>query len=112
MGVPIAMTLLVRDPLPLGEVTLVPKALSGRSEAEMAHAMAAAVADAEFASAADALRHLRQAFPQAPLGTARRGRQRPDASASAGHSRGKVTSRDRPAARGRRRAAPRPRPRA
>ena len=69
MGAPIAMTLLIHEPLPLGEVTLVPKAVSRRSEADMAHAMAAAVADAEFASAADVLRHLRQAFPQAPLGT-------------------------------------------
>ena len=69
MGAPIAMTLLIHDPHPLGDVTLVPKAVTGRSEADMAHAMAAAVADAEFASAADVLQHLRQAFPQAPLGT-------------------------------------------
>ena len=31
--------------------------------------MGAAVADAEFACAADVLKHLRHAFPQAPLGT-------------------------------------------
>ena len=67
MGAPFAMTFLVHDPYPLGDVTLLPKALTGRSEADMAHAMAAAVADAEFASAADALVHLRHAFPQAPL---------------------------------------------
>ena len=61
------MTLLVRDPRPLREVTLVPKAMRGRSAADMAHAMAAAVSDVEFASAVDVLKHLRQAFPQAPL---------------------------------------------
>ena len=43
---------------------LAAKAFTGRSQADLAHAMAAAVANAEFATAADALVHLRHAFPQ------------------------------------------------
>ena len=58
----------VLNPLPLGEVTMVPAALCGRTEADMARAMAAALADAEAPSASDMLSRLRQAFPLAPLG--------------------------------------------
>jgi len=58
----------VQPPVPLGDVTMVPAALSGRAEAEMARAMAAALAEFEVPSAADVLSRLRQAFPLAPLG--------------------------------------------
>ncbi|HYQ06062.1 MAG TPA: hypothetical protein VER26_03660 [Xanthobacteraceae bacterium] len=61
------ITLRVKPPLPLGDVTMVPAPLSGRSEAEMARAMAAALADDESATAADVYRRVRQAFPFAPL---------------------------------------------
>jgi hypothetical protein len=60
-------TLRVKPPLPLGDVTMVPASLSGRSQAEMARAMAAALADDESATAADVYRRVRQAFPFAPL---------------------------------------------
>ena len=57
----------VHPPIPLGEVTMVPPALSGRAEADMARAMAAALDDFEMPSASDVLGRLRQAFPLAPL---------------------------------------------
>jgi hypothetical protein len=57
----------VQPPVPLGDVTMVPAALSGRAEAEMARAMAATLAEFELPSAADVLGRLRQAFPPAPL---------------------------------------------
>lgn len=56
----------VQSPVPLGEVTMVPPALSGRPEAEMARAMAAALGEVEAPSATDVLRRLGQAFPLAP----------------------------------------------
>ena len=61
------ITLRVKSPAPLGDVTMVPAPLSGRSEAEMARAMAAALADDESATAADVYSRVRQAFPFAPL---------------------------------------------
>lgn len=61
------ITFRVQPPVPLGDVTLVPAALSGRPEAEMGRAMAAALADVEVPTAADALGRLRLAFPMAPL---------------------------------------------
>jgi hypothetical protein len=69
----------VQAPIPLGEVTVVPAALSGRAEAEAAHAMAAAAAEHEVPSAADVLRRLRRlrrAVPAAATGgfAAARGR--------------------------------------
>ncbi len=54
-----------QSPEPFGEVTLVPSALSGRSEVEMGRAMAAVLHDVDM-PAADALIRLRQAFPAAP----------------------------------------------
>ncbi len=45
----------VQPPVPLGDVTMVPAALSGRAEADMARAMAAALAEFEVPSAADVL---------------------------------------------------------
>ncbi|HWS10572.1 MAG TPA: hypothetical protein VN362_22235 [Xanthobacteraceae bacterium] len=46
---------------------MVPAPLSGRPEAEMARAMAAALSDIEAPTAADVYNRLRQAFPLAPL---------------------------------------------
>ncbi len=61
------VTLRIRSPMPFGEVTMVPAPISGRPEAEMARAMAAALGDIEAPSAADVYNRLRQAFPLAPL---------------------------------------------
>jgi hypothetical protein len=62
------ITFRVQPPVPLGDVTLVPSALTGRPETEMGRAMAAALGDIEMLpTAADALGKLRQAFPGAPL---------------------------------------------
>jgi hypothetical protein len=69
MGAARRITLRVQPPAPFGEVTLVPAALTGRSEAEMGRAMAAALADVEVPTAADALNRLRAAFPLVPLST-------------------------------------------
>jgi hypothetical protein len=57
------VTLRVKPPVPLGEVAVVPAPLSGRSEAEMA----AALADDESATAADLHSRVQLAFPFAPL---------------------------------------------
>ncbi len=61
------VTLRIQSPMPFGEVTMVPAPISGRPEAEMARAMAAALADIDAPSAADVYNRLRQAFPLAPL---------------------------------------------
>jgi hypothetical protein len=61
------ITLRVQPPVPFGEVTMVPAGLSGRPEADMARAMAAALADIEAPTAADVYNRLRQSFPFAPL---------------------------------------------
>jgi hypothetical protein len=63
----------VQSPIPLGEVTVVPAALSGRAEAETARAMVAAAAAHEVPTAADVLRRmrrLRRAMPFAAGGFA------------------------------------------
>ncbi len=60
-------TLRVQPPMPFGDVTMVPATLCGRTEADMARAMAAALADIEAPSAADVFNRLRQSFPMAPL---------------------------------------------
>jgi hypothetical protein len=57
----------VQSPTPLGDVTIVPAALLGRPEADLARAMAAALAEFEVPSAADVLSRLRQTFPLTPL---------------------------------------------
>ena len=67
MGSARRITLRVKPPAPLGEVAVVPAPLSGRPEAEMARAMAAALADDESATAADLYSRVHQAFPFAPL---------------------------------------------
>jgi hypothetical protein len=67
----------VQSPIPLGEVTVVPAALSGRAEAETVRAMAAAAAGHDLPTAAEVLRRLRRAFPLAPMSgsfAAQRGR--------------------------------------
>ena len=61
------VTLRIQSPMPLGEVTMVPAPISGRSEAELARAMAAALADVDAPSASEIYGRLRQAFPLAPL---------------------------------------------
>jgi len=61
------VTLRIQPPVPYGDVALVPAPLSGRPEADMARAMAAALADIEAPTAADVYNRLRQAFPFAPL---------------------------------------------
>ena len=67
MGSAGRITLRVKPPVPLGEVAVVPAPLSGRPEAEMARAMAAALADDESATAADLHSRVQLAFPFAPL---------------------------------------------
>jgi hypothetical protein len=61
------ITLRVQPTIPFGDVTLVPALISGRPEADMARAMAAALADIEAPTASEVYKHLRQAFPLAPL---------------------------------------------
>jgi hypothetical protein len=61
------VTLRIQPPMAFGDVTMVPAPISGRSEAEMARAMAAALADVEAPSATEIYGRLRQAFPLAPL---------------------------------------------
>jgi hypothetical protein len=61
------VTLRIQSPIPFGDVTMVPAPISRRPEAEMARAMAAALADIDAPSAADVYNRLRQAFPLAPL---------------------------------------------
>jgi hypothetical protein len=61
------VTLRVQPPIPFGDVTIIPASLSGRPEADMARAMAAALADIEAPTAAEVYSRLRQAFPSAPL---------------------------------------------
>jgi hypothetical protein len=64
---PRRITLRIQPPVPFGDVTMVPASLSGRPEADLARAMAAALADVEAPTAADVYNRLRQAFPAAPL---------------------------------------------
>lgn len=59
----------ISEPEPFGEVTLAPPAVTGRSEAELARSMAEALVDAGPATGAEALKILRQGFPDSPLTT-------------------------------------------
>jgi hypothetical protein len=61
------VTLRVQPPIPFGDVTMVPAMLSSRPEADLARAMAAALADIDAPTAADVYNRLRQSFPLAPL---------------------------------------------
>lgn len=56
-------------PEPLGDVTLAPFAMTKRSESDLAHAMAEHLGAAELSSGSEALRALRNAFPQSALTT-------------------------------------------
>ena len=55
------------SPEPLGDMTLAPFAMTRRSESDLAHAMVQHLSAAELSSGAEALRALRNAFPQSPL---------------------------------------------
>jgi hypothetical protein len=55
------------SPEPLGDMPLAPSMMSGRSEAELAGAMAAHLRVARPGSGAEVLRALRNAFPTSPL---------------------------------------------
>ena len=66
------VTLRVQPPMPFGDVTIMPAPLSGRPEADMARAMAAALADVEAPTAAEVYNRLRQAFPIGALERTRR----------------------------------------
>jgi hypothetical protein len=57
----------VDDVLPFGDVTLAPAGFSGRSEVELAREMADDLISSSPESDADALRYLRQTFPNSPL---------------------------------------------
>jgi len=57
----------ISDPDPFGDVTLVPRQMSGHSEADLARAMAEALIGAEPESQSEALRLLRLMFPHSPL---------------------------------------------
>jgi hypothetical protein len=57
----------VSEPDPFGDVTLVPRQMSGQSEADLARAMAETLIDAEPGSQSEALRILRLIFPHSPL---------------------------------------------
>jgi hypothetical protein len=57
----------ITDPSPYGDVTIAPAAMTGRSEAQLARAMAEALLEAAPQTGADALRQLRETFPSSPL---------------------------------------------
>jgi hypothetical protein len=57
----------IEEPAPFGDVPLAPAAATGRSEAELARAMADELLAAAPQSDAEALKVLRGAFPQSPL---------------------------------------------
>lgn len=55
------------EALPFGDMTLAPFAMTKRSEADLADAMAEHLRDARLASGSEALNALRRAFPNSPL---------------------------------------------
>lgn len=57
----------ITDPDPYGDVTLVPSAITGRSESQLARAMAESIVSSNASSASQALQHLRAVFPDSPL---------------------------------------------
>ncbi len=57
----------ISDPNPFGDVTLVPAALTGRSESQLARDMAAALVGTSPGTASQALKQLRAMFPDSPL---------------------------------------------
>jgi hypothetical protein len=60
-------TIRVYEPIPLGDVSLAPRELTGVSQAELARSMAAYLMASAPDSDAQALSSLRRAFPRAPL---------------------------------------------
>ena len=60
-------TLRVHEPVPLGDVSLAPRELTGVSQAELARSMAEYLTASAPDSDAEALSTLRQAFPRVPL---------------------------------------------
>ena len=62
-----AHALRISDPSPYGDVTIAPPAMTGRSEAQLARAMAEVLLETTPSSGAEALRQLRDAFPSSPL---------------------------------------------
>ena len=60
-------TIWVSDPLPLGDVSLAPAAMTGVSEAQLARSMVDQLRSAGPGSDAEALSLLRRAFPNSPL---------------------------------------------
>jgi hypothetical protein len=60
-------TLRVTDPLPLGDVVLAPREVTGVSQAELARSMAEHLLANSATTDAEALSALRRAFPHAPL---------------------------------------------
>ncbi len=60
-------TVRVHEPDPFGDVTLAPASMTGRSETQLARAMAKALVDTHPSTASQALRHLRDLFPDSPL---------------------------------------------
>ena len=67
MGQPARQTMRVQEPSPFGDVTLAPATVTGRSQTELARAMANALDKAAPASTAEALSYLRGIFPDSPL---------------------------------------------
>ena len=55
------------SPDPIGDMTLAPIMMTGRTEAELARAMAEHLQAARPGSGSEALRALRNAFPNSPL---------------------------------------------
>lgn len=62
-----ARTIRITDAIPFGDVTIVPEALAGYSDASLVRTMADELATSSPETDADALRHLRQSFPDSPL---------------------------------------------
>ena len=67
MPAAVARSILVDDPIPLGDVVLAPRELTGIPPAQLAQAMSEHLVASSPASDAEALSVLRQAFPHAPL---------------------------------------------
>jgi hypothetical protein len=61
------LALRISDPSPYGDVTIAPAAMTGRSEAQLARAMAEVLLETAPQTDADALRQLRETFPSSPL---------------------------------------------
>ncbi len=56
-----------QDPAPLGDVTLAPRAMTGRPEADLARLLAERTSAPAERSTAEMLRALRAAYPDSPL---------------------------------------------